>query len=105
MSRKKFSDTLTYSRGYISGRPLLDEGSSDYATEGSHNILFTGEAALEPFKGLALVDGIGAISGGPPGGFGLPPTFILTVSSENPSSGVAITVSPSDLDGSSNGTT
>jgi hypothetical protein len=45
--------------------------------------------------------------GGGGGGTSTPPpvTYVLTVNSTNPSSGVAITVSPSDINGSGNGTT
>ncbi len=72
MTRKKFKDIIRYERGYISGRPEIDDSTyegenvEDYATEGSQNVLFTGEAEPVPFKGLTLVDGIGVITGGGP---------------------------------------
>ena len=45
--------------------------------------------------------------GGGGGGGGTPPpaTYVLTVNSANPSSGVAITVSPTDVNGAGNGST
>lgn len=87
MSRRKFLDIIRYYRGFILDRPTIDDGpgygsdGADYAAEGSYNVLFVGEAEPVPFKGLALVDGVGIIGGthvGPGvGGFAPPPPVVL----------------------------
>ena len=60
MARRKFKDTIRFTDGYILERPTIDE-PTDHAAEGSRNVLFTGQAEPEPFKGLVLVSGIGGI--------------------------------------------
>lgn len=64
--RRKFSDTIRFSQGYKSGRPLIDGGIAnpvdvlaphDYAALGSANCLWTGSGRPEVFKGLTLFAG------------------------------------------------
>lgn len=67
MSRRKFRDILRFSRGYISSRSKIDDPNysdnrtipSDYAAEGSANVLFTGQSHPEPFKGVTVASGTG----------------------------------------------
>ena len=71
MSRKKFLDVIRFHAGFILSKPKIsdpsyssrDGGSWNYAAEGSANVLFLGQAEPVPFKGLALISGIGAITG------------------------------------------
>ena len=105
MSRQKFRDLINFYLGFILDRPVIDDQSVDYAAEGSSNVLFLGEGEPVPFKGLTLVSGVGGIYYSGPNGFALGPVFTLTVSSQDPSSGVSITVSPTDLEGNTNGST
>lgn len=83
MARQRFRDVIRYFRGYIIARPKIDDPSytdnrtqsADYATTGSYNVLFMGNAKPRPFKGLELVnsevggitssqasDGVGALT-------------------------------------------
>jgi hypothetical protein len=55
--------------------------------------------------GIGLNVLLSACCGGGPAPIPAPVTYVLTVNSTNPSSGVAITVSPSDLNGAGNGST
>ncbi len=84
MARRKFKDVIRFLGGFILERPETD--TADYAAEGSHNVLFTGQAEPIPFKGLELVDGIGALGATPVGdGIGgltsVPPPPALTFTS------------------------
>jgi hypothetical protein len=70
MSRKKFTDTIRFYSGFILSKPKIADTASgvgggvwNYAAEGSANVLFLGQAEPVPFKGLALISGIGAITG------------------------------------------
>jgi hypothetical protein len=103
MSRRKFKDIIRFAAGYLLERPTIDE-PTDHAAEGSRNVVFTGQAEPEPFKGLSLEGGIGGIHYSGPTGFTIAPVRTLTVASSNPSSGVTITVT-TDIDGNGNGTT
>ena len=64
--RRKFSDTIRFSQGYKSGRPLIDGGIAnpvdvlaphDFAALGSANCLWTGSGRPEVFKGLTVFSG------------------------------------------------
>lgn len=63
--RRKFSDTIRFSQGYKSGRPLISGTDNpvdllagvDYAALGSANVLWTGSGRPEVFKGLTLFAG------------------------------------------------
>jgi hypothetical protein len=84
MTRRKFKDVIRFIGGFILERPDID--TADYAAEGSRNVLFSGQAEPIPFKGLELVDGIGALGAIPVGGgvgglTPIPPPPALTFSS------------------------
>ncbi len=66
--RTPFIEEFRFSQGFALSRPKIDDatysrldlvGPRDYATEGSANVLFTGNGRPEAFKGLALVSGTG----------------------------------------------
>ena len=108
MSRRQFKDLIRFFQGFISDRPELD-APIDYAAKGSVNALFIGQGEPVPFNGLAEQSGIGGIFGSPVsggvGGFAVSPVGLVVINSLSPDSGVAITVSPNDINGNSNGVT
>lgn len=78
MGRQSFRDLIRFKRGFILSRPKID-ANTDYAAEGSQNVIFTGQGRPRPFKGLELVAGIGGVFGQPVGGIvgfaGAPPNI------------------------------
>lgn len=112
MSRERFSDVIRFFRGFILSRPKIDDPShgggeeaADYATDGSYNVLFHGQANPRPFKGFADQGLVGGIYYSGPFGISQAPAYTLTVSSINPTSGIAVVITPVDINGSSDGTT
>jgi hypothetical protein len=99
-----FKDVARFIKGYISTKRILD-ADNDYAYLGSENVLFVGLGRGEPFKGLNDTGQVGGIFGMPVtnGVGGLQPA-ITTLTVESNPTGVAVTVSPADLEGNSNGT-
>jgi len=70
MGRNAFRDLVRFTQGYITEAPVIDDPTDEdanYATSGSQNVLFLGEAKPVPFKGLSVVGGIGSINGLPVG--------------------------------------
>jgi hypothetical protein len=68
MSRQRFRDVIRFARGFILSRPKID-ADTNYAADGSHNVIFMGQAKPRPFKGMESQGGIGGIYGTPAGAF------------------------------------